>query len=140
MAKKIATVKLHVVAGKATPAPPIGPALAQHGINIGDFCSQFNDATKDKSGFTIPAVVTIFEDRSFKFELKTPLTSQLIKKAIGIEKGSGEPNKKKVGKITRKQLEDVAKEKMQDLNTSDLDQAVKIVAGTAKNMGIEVVE
>ncbi len=140
MAKKIATVKLHIVAGKATPAPPIGPALAQHGINIGDFCSQFNDATKDKSGFTIPAVVTIFEDRSFKFELKTPLTSQLIKKAIGIEKGSGEPNKKKVGKITRKQLEDVAKEKMQDLNTSDLDQAVKIVAGTAKNMGIEVVE
>ncbi len=140
MAKEIAVVKLHISAGKATPAPPIGPALAQHGINIGDFCSQFNDATKDKTGFTIPAVVTIFEDRSFKFELKTPLTSQLIKKAIGIEKGSGEPNKIKVGKITRKQLEEVAKEKMQDLNTSDLDQAVKVIAGTAKNMGIEVVE
>lgn len=140
MPETVAIVKLHIPACKATPAPPIGPALAQHGINIGDFCSQFNDATKDKSGFTIPVVVTIFEDRSFKFILKTPLTSQLIKKEIGIEKGSGEPNRIKVGKITRKQLENVAKKKMPDLNTDNLDQAVKVIEGTAKNMGIEIVK
>lgn len=138
MAKEIAKVKLHIQAGKATPAPPIGPALAQHGINIGDFCSQFNDATKEQAGFKIPVVVTIFEDRSFKFILKTPLTSQLIKKAVGIEKGSGTPNRKKVGKITKKQLEQIAQQKMPDLNTTDINQAVKVVEGTAKNMGIEV--
>ena len=102
MAKVIATVKLHIKAGKATPAPPIGPALAQHGINIGDFCSQFNNASREKVGFTIPVVVDIFEDRSFKFKMKTPLASELIKKEIGISKGSGEPNREKVGKITRK--------------------------------------
>ncbi len=138
MAKTIATVKLHIPAGKATPAPPIGPALAQHGINIGEFCSQFNDKSKEQEGYTLPVVVTIFEDRSFKFELKTPLTSQLIKKVIGIEKGSGEPNRKKVGKISQKQLEKVAKQKLPDLNTTDIEQAKKIVAGTAKNMGVEI--
>ena len=138
MAKTIAKVKLHVPAGKATPAPPIGPALAQHGINIGDFCSQFNDATKDQSGFTIPVVVEIYEDRSFKFSLKTPLTSELIKKEIGIEKGSGTPNRNKVGKISRAQLEKIAKKKIVDLNTKDIEKAVKIVEGTAKNMGVEV--
>ena len=136
----IAVVKLHIEAGKATPAPPIGPALAQHGINIGDFCSQFNDKSKDKAGYKIPVVVSIFEDRSFKFELKTPLTSQLIKKAIGIEKGSGEPNRRKVGKISQQQLAEIAKQKMPDLNTTDIEQAKKIIAGTAKNMGVEIIE
>lgn len=139
MAKEIiAEVKLHIPAGKATPAPPIGPALAQHGLNISEFCQQFNDKTRDMGGFTIPAVITIFEDRSFKFILKTPLTSQLIKKAIGIEKGSGTPNRKKVGKITKKQLEEVAKQKLPDLNTTDLAQAIKVVEGTAKSLGITV--
>ncbi len=138
--KEIAKVKLHIQAGKATPAPPIGPALAQHGINIGDFCTQFNDKSREKMGYTIPVIVTIFEDRSFSFELKSPLTSELIKKEIGIEKGSGEPNRKKVGKITRKQLEKVAQQKMPDLNTTDINKAVEIVAGTAKNMGVEVVD
>ena len=121
-----------------THAPPIGPALAQHGINIGEFCSQFNDATKGQAGFTIPTEVKVFEDRSFKFELKTPLTSELIKKAIGVEKGSDEPNRKKVGKISKAQLKKVAEQKMPDLNTKDIEQAVKIVEGTAKNMGITV--
>ncbi|NQU82344.1 MAG: 50S ribosomal protein L11 [Parcubacteria group bacterium] len=137
MAKEIiAEVKLHIQAGKATPAPPIGPALAQHGLNISEFCQQFNDKTREQMGFTVPAEITIYEDRSFDFVIKTPLTSQLIKKAIGIEKGSGEPNRTKVGKITRKQLEEVAKQKMPDLNTTDLEQAIKIVEGTARNMGI----
>lgn len=139
MAKKeVQKVKLHIPAGKATPAPPIGPALAQHGINIGEFCSRFNDKSRDQAGFTLPVEVFIFEDRSFDFKIKTPLTSQLIKKAIGIEKGSGEPNRKKVGKISKKQLEEIAKKKMPDLNTSDLEQAVKVVSGTARNMGVEV--
>ena len=139
MAKKeVQKVKLHISAGKATPAPPIGPALAQHGINIGEFCSKFNDASRDQAGFTLPVEVSIYEDRSFDFQIKTPLTSQLIKKAIGIEKGSGEPNKKKVGKISKKQLEEIAKKKMPNINTSDIEQAVKIVSGTARNMGVEV--
>jgi len=139
MAKEIiAEVKLHIQAGKATPAPPIGPALAQHGLNISEFCQQFNDKSKEMIGFTVPAVITIYEDRSFDFILKTPLTSQLIKKEIGIEKGSGTANRKKVGKITQKQLESIAKQKMPDLNTTDMAQAVKIVAGTAKSLGITV--
>ncbi|MBZ9572606.1 50S ribosomal protein L11 [Patescibacteria group bacterium] len=139
MPKKIAAiVKLHIPAGKATPAPPIGPALAQHGINIGDFCQKFNDTTKNQQGFTIPVEVTIFEDRTFSFKLKTPLTSELIKKAAGIEKGSGEPNRKKVGKITKAQLREIAQKKMSDLNTKDIERAMKIVEGTAKNMGIEI--
>lgn len=139
MAKKIkAVVKIHIQAGKATPAPPIGPALAQHGINISEFCKQFNDASASQQGFTLPVEVTIYEDRSFAFRLKTPLTSQLIKKEIGIEKGSNEPNRKKVGQITREQLRAVAKKKMPDLNTKDEEQAIKIVAGTAKSMGITI--
>ncbi|MDD5750300.1 MAG: 50S ribosomal protein L11 [Candidatus Pacebacteria bacterium] len=139
MAKKIkAVVKLHIKAGKATPAPPIGPALAQHGLNIGEFCKQFNDASRQQEGFTLPTVITIYEDRGFDFKMKAPVTSQLIKKEIGIEKGSGEPNKKKVGKITQAQLEKVARQKMQDLNTTDIEQAKKVVAGTAKSMGLEV--
>jgi len=139
MPKKIkAVVKLQIPAGKATPAPPVGPALAQHGLNISDFCQKFNNATKDQVGFTVSVEVTIFENRTYDFKLKTPLTSELIKKALGIEKGSGEPNKKKVGKITKAQLRDVAKKKMKDLNTDDIEKAIKIVEGTAKNMGITV--
>ncbi len=139
MAKKIQKiVKLHIKAGKATPAPPIGPALAQHGVNIGSFCLQFNEASKDKMGFTIPVEVSVYEDRTFDFIMKTPVTSELIKKAVGIEKGSGEPNKRKVGKISREQLKEIAKQKLPDLNTKDLDQAIKIVEGTARGLGLEV--
>jgi len=139
MPKKITTiVKLHIPAGKATPAPPIGPALAQHGVNISAFCQKFNDATKDQQGWTLPVEITIYEDRSFEFKLKTSLTSELIKKAAGIEKGSGEPNRKKVGKITKVQLREIAQKKMADLNTKDINQAMKIVEGTARNMGIEI--
>lgn len=141
MAKKIkAVVKIQIPAGKATPAPPIGPALAQHGLNIAEFCKKFNDATKEKAGYTIPAEVTIFVDRSYTFVLKTPLAAELLKKAAGIEKGSGEPNKKKVGKVTRAQLKEIAEKKLEDLNTKDIEQAMKIIAGTAKNMGIEIKE
>jgi len=139
MAKKIkAIVKLHIKAALANPAPPVGPALAQHGVNIAEFCQKFNDATKDQGGFKIPVVITIFEDRSYNFKLKQPPAAELIKKAVGIEKGSGIPNKKKVAKITSVQLKEVAKKKMPDLNTDDIEQAVKIIEGTAKNMGIEV--
>ena len=140
MAKEIkAVVKVQIQAAKATPAPPIGPALAPHGLNIAEFCQKFNAATKDMVGYVIPAEVTIFKDRSFSFILKTPLASELIKKAIGIEKGSGVPNKTKVGKITKAQLAEIAKKKMPDLNTTDIEQAIKIIAGTAKNMGVDVV-
>ena len=140
MAKEIkAVVKVQIQAAKATPAPPIGPALAPHGLNIAEFCQKFNAATKDMVGYTVPAEVTIFKDRSFTFILKTPLASELIKKAIGIEKGSGVPNKTKVGKITKAQLAEIAKKKMPDLNTTDIEQAIKIIAGTAKNMGVDVV-
>jgi large subunit ribosomal protein L11 len=138
MKKITKIVKLHIKAGKATPAPPIGPALAQHGVNIANFCSQFNEATKDKMGFTIPVEVSVYEDRTFDFILKTPVTSELIKKAVGIEKGSGEPNKRKVGKISQEQLREIAKQKMPDLNTKDLIQATKIIEGTAKGLGLEV--
>lgn len=136
--KVIAIVKLHIPAGKANPAPPVGPALAQHGVNIAEFCQKFNDATKEQSGFKIPVVITVFEDRSYDFVLKQPPAAELIKKAIGLEKGSGTPNKKKVGKITKAQLKQVAEKKMADLNTDDVKQAMKIMEGTAKNMGIEV--
>jgi len=139
MAKEIkAVVKVQIEAGKANPAPPVGPALAQHGLNIAEFCQKFNEKTKDKMGYTIPAEVTIFKDRSYTFILKTPLASQLLKKAAGIEKGSGEPNKKMVGKVTKAQLKEIAEIKLPDLNTTDIEQAMKIIAGTAKNMGIEV--
>jgi large subunit ribosomal protein L11 len=137
--KKIkAKIKLQIPAGQANPAPPIGPALAQHGINISEFCQKFNDATKDKAGLKIPVIVTIYEDRSFDFQLKQPLTSDLIKKAAGVEKGSGEPNKKKVGKISREKLREIAQIKMADLNTKDIEQAMKIIEGTARSMGIEI--
>jgi large subunit ribosomal protein L11 len=139
MAKKIkALVKLHIPAATATPAPPVGPALAPHGINMSEFCQKFNEATKNQKGFKIPVHITIYEDRTYTFKLKQPPASELIKKAIGIEKGSGTPNKKKVGKISRAQLEEVAKKKMPDLNTVNIDQAVKIIEGTAKNMGVEI--
>jgi|SRR5581483_2431280 len=141
MAKEIkAVVKVQIAAGKANPAPPVGPALAQHGLNIAEFCQKFNEATRDKMGYTIPAEVTIYKDRTYTFTLKTPLASELIKKAAGVEKGSGEPNKKTVGKISKSQLEEIAKMKMADLNTTDIEKAAKIIAGTAKNMGIEVVK
>ncbi len=141
MAKQIkAIVKIQIPAGKATPAPPIGPALAQHGLNIAEFCQKFNDATKEKAGYIIPAEVTIYVDRSYTFKLKSPPTADLLKKAAGIEKGSGQPNKIKVGKVTRAQLKEIAEKKMEDLNTTDVEQAMKIIEGTAKNMGIEVKE
>ena len=130
-------VKLQIKAGKATPAPPVGPALAQYGLNISEFCQRFNDATKEQIGFTIPVEISIYEDRTYDFKVKSPLASELIKKAIGIEKGSGTPNKTKVGKITRAQLKEVAKKKLSDLNTKDIEKAMKIIEGTAKNMGIE---
>jgi len=131
-------VKLQIKAGKATPAPPVGPALAQYGLNISEFCQRFNDATKEQIGFTIPVEVSIYEDRTYDFKVKSPLASELIKKAIGIEKGSGTPNKTKVGKITRAQLKEVAEKKLSDLNTKDIEKAMKIIEGTAKNMGIEI--
>ena len=139
MAKVKTIVKIHIEAGKATPAPPIGPALAPHGINISQFCQEFNEKSKEKMGFKLPVVISVFEDRTFKFVIKTPLTSQLIKKEVGIEKGSGEPNRKKVGKITQAQLKKVAQIKLPDLNTQDLDQAAKVIAGTAKSLGLEIV-
>jgi large subunit ribosomal protein L11 len=137
--KKIkAKVKLQIPAGKATPAPPVGPALAPHGLNIGQFCQKFNDMTKDKEGSTIPIEVTIFEDKSYDLKFKTPPASELLRKAAGIEKGSGIPNKTKVGKITKDQLREIAKKKIEDLNTKDIDSAMKIIEGTARNMGIEI--
>lgn len=141
MAKPIKTVlKLQIPAGQANPAPPIGPALGQHGVNIAEFVKQFNDATKTMTGDIIPAEITIYEDRSFTFKLKTPPASALLKKAAGIEKGSGEPNKKKVGKVTKEDLRAIAEKKMSDLNANDIDAAMRIIAGTARNMGIEVIE
>jgi large subunit ribosomal protein L11 len=139
MAKKIKTiVKLQIQAGKATPAPPVGPALAQHGLNIAEFCQRFNDATKDSQGFKIPVEITVFEDRTYNFKLKQPPASDLLKKAAGIEKGSGEPNKVKVAQISKDQLKKIALQKMADLNARDTEGAMKIIEGTAKNMGIEI--
>ena len=138
MPKKIKTiVKLQLQAGKANPAPPVGTALGPHGINIQDFCKQFNEKTKDKEG-VIPAEITIFEDRSFTFILKTPPVPELLKKAAKIEKGSGKPLQEKVGKVTKKQVEEIAKIKMPDLNTSDVAAAMRMVEGTARQMGITV--
>jgi len=137
--KKIkAIVKLQIQAGSATPAPPVGPALAPHGLNMSEFCQKFNDATKEQVSFKIPVVITIFEDRTYNFKLKQPPASELLKKAAAIEKGSGTPNKTKVAKITKAQLKEIAQKKMVDLNTTDIEQAMKIIAGTAKNMGIEI--
>ena len=142
MAKIIkAQLKLQIPAGQCNPAPPVGPALGQHGVNIQDFCKQFNDATKTmQGGEIIPAEITIYEDRSFTFKLKTPPASALLKKAAGIEKGSAEGAKKKVGKVTREDVRKIAERKMADLNAYDLDAAEKIISGTAKNMGIEVID
>jgi large subunit ribosomal protein L11 len=139
MAKSIKTkLILQIEAGKANPAPPIGPALGQHGVNIAEFCKQFNDATKTMTGDVIPAEITIYEDRSFTFKLKTPPASALLKKAAGIEKGSGEPNIKKVGKVTKDDVRKIAERKLADLNTDNIEKAMKIVAGTAQQMGIEM--
>lgn len=138
MAELKTKIKLQISAGEATPAPPVGPALAPHGIRMGEFCNAFNDKTRDKQGWTIPVEISIFDDGSFTFELKEPPTSQLIKKAVGIEKGSGTPLMRKVGKITKEQLKEIAQRKMPDLNTNDLEKAIKIVEGTAKAMGVEV--
>ena len=141
MAKPIKTIlKIQIEAGKATPAPPIGTALGPHGVNIAEFCKQFNAATKDMTGDVIPAEITIYEERSFTFKLKTPPASALLKKAAGLEKGSAEPNKKKVGKVTRADVRKIAEKKLPDLNTDNLEQAEKIIAGTARNMGIEIID
>jgi large subunit ribosomal protein L11 len=142
MAKKITGyIKLQIPAGKATPAPPVGPALGQHGVNIMDFCKAFNAKTsaKEMDGLIIPVVITVYQDRSYSFVTKTPPASILLKRAAAVAKGSGEPNKIKVGKVSKKQVEEIAKQKLPDLNAYDLPAAVKIVEGTARSMGIDVV-
>jgi len=140
MAKKIMAIKkLQIIAGKATPSPPVGPALGQHGVNIMDFCKAFNAQTQGKGDILLPVVITIYVDRSFSFIVKTPPAAVLLKKAAGIIKGSGEPNKEKVGKVSPEQVKEIAQTKMPDLNAVDLDGAVKIIEGTARSMGIEVV-
>ena len=133
-----ATFKINLSAGEATPAPPVGPILGQHGINIPEFCKQYNDKSSKDKGFIVPAIVTVYEDRSFEFELKTPPTADLLRKAAGIEKGSGTPNQDKVGSISDKQLTEIAEKKGVDLNTIDIESAKSVIAGTAKNMGIEI--
>lgn len=139
MAKEVKTVlKLQITGGQANPAPPVGPALGQAGIPIQDFCTRFNDATKDKMGVQIPVLITVYEDNSFDFVCKQPPASFLIMQELKLKKGSGEPNKNKIGTITQAQLEKIAEEKMPDLNTNDVKQAAKIIAGTAKQMGLEI--
>ena len=141
MAKKVkGYIKLQIPAGKATPAPPVGPALGQYGVNIVDFTKQFNDRTADKGDMIIPVVITVYADSSFSFITKTPPAAVLIKKAAGLAKASGEPNKKKVGKITKAQVEEIANTKMPDLNAASLEAAMSMIAGTARSMGIEVVD
>jgi len=141
MAKKVqGYIKLQIPAGKATPAPPVGPALGQHGVNIVDFTKQFNDRTAQMGDMIIPVVITVYADRSFSFITKTPPAAILIKKAAGVTKASGEPNKKKVGKITKAQVEEIANTKMPDLNAASLEAAMSMIAGTARSMGIEVVD
>ncbi|MBF2064390.1 MAG: 50S ribosomal protein L11 [Calothrix sp. C42_A2020_038] len=141
MAKKVvAVIKLALNAGKANPAPPVGPALGQHGVNIMMFCKEYNAKTADQAGMVIPVEISVFEDRSFTFILKTPPASVLIKKAAKIETGSNEPNKKKVGSITTNQLREIAQTKLPDLNANDVEAAMKIIAGTAKNMGVAIVD
>ena len=139
MAKKIqALIKLQIPAGKATPAPPVGPALGQHGVNIMDFCKNFNARTQKQEGLIIPVVITVYVDRTYTFITKTPPAAVLLKKAANIAKGSGEPNKIKVGKVTRDQVLEIARTKLPDLNTTDLQAAVRTVAGTARSMGLEI--
>ncbi|MBD3279958.1 50S ribosomal protein L11 [Candidatus Dojkabacteria bacterium] len=141
MAKPVKTqMKLIIDAGKATPAPPIGPALGQHGVNIGDFVNQFNEKTRDKMGSKIPVILTIYEDRSFSMEFKEPPVADMIQQTTGVKKGSATPNTTKVGKLTKEQAKEIAEKKMPDLNTNKLDSAIKIVQGTAKSMGLEVEE
>jgi large subunit ribosomal protein L11 len=136
----IAKIKLEIVAGQASPAPPIGPALGQHGVNIMGFVREFNDRTKKMDeGTVVPVLITVFKDKSFNFVVKTPPASYLLKKAAGIAKGSGSPNKEKVGKVTQKQIEDIARTKLPDLNAYDIEAAKKIIEGTAKNMGLEII-
>jgi len=141
MSKEIvAKIKLQIVAGQASPAPPVGPALGQHNVNIMDFVRQFNEKTRGmEEGMVVPVIITVFKDKKFQFALKTPPASYLLKKAAGIAKGSGTPNKDKVGKVTAKQIEDIAKLKLPDLNANDVAAAVKIIEGTAKNMGLEII-
>ena len=141
MAKKITGyIKLQIPAGKATPAPPVGPALGQHGVNIMGFCKEFNEKTAKQAGYIIPVVITVYADRTFSFIMKTPPAPVLIKKAINLESGSGEPNVKKVGKITRAQLKEIAELKKPDLNAASVDAAISMIAGTARSMGVEVVD
>jgi len=141
MAKKIiGQIKLQIPAGKATPAPPVGPALGQHGVNIMQFTKEFNAKTADQAGLIIPVVISVYQDRSFTFITKTPPAAVLIKKACGIESGSGEPNKKKVSKITKAQIKEIAELKMPDLNATDVEAAMSMIAGTARSMGVEVVD
>ena len=139
MAKKIlTTIKLQIPGGQANPAPPVGPALGQHGVNIMEFCKAFNAQTADQNGRIIPVEITVFEDRSFTFITKTPPAAVLIKEALRIEKGSGEPNREKVGRLTKDQVRSIAEAKMEDLNARDVDQAMLVIAGTARSMGVEV--
>jgi large subunit ribosomal protein L11 len=141
MAKEVvASIKLYVPAGQANPAPPVGPALGQHGVNIMGFCKLFNERTKGREGLILPAIITVYKDKSFDFIVKSPPSSVLIKKAANLAKASGTAGKEKIGKINKKQLEEIAKTKMEDLNTNDLQQALRTVAGTARSMGIEVVD
>ena len=140
MQKKIKTIiKLQIPAGQATPAPPVGPALGQHGLNIQDFCAKFNEATRGKEGSIIPVEITVYEDRTFDIRLKTPPASDLLRKAAGIEKGSGEPHKKNAGSVTKAQVREIAQMKMPDLNAHDVEQAMKIIEGTARSMGLQVI-
>ncbi|MDD5246697.1 MAG: 50S ribosomal protein L11 [Candidatus Omnitrophica bacterium] len=139
MAKKItAQIKLYCPAGQANPAPPVGPALGQHGVNIMQFCKQFNEQTKGKEGLILPAVITVYEDRSFTFIIKSPPSSVLLKRAANLAKASGSAGKESIGTVTRKQIEEIAKLKLQDLNTKDMEEAIKIISGTARSMGIAV--
>lgn len=141
MAKKVLSkIKLQIQAGQANPAPPVGPALGQHGLNIQDFCTQFNEATKDKMGNVIPVEINVYDDRSFDFVCKTPPAAELLKKAAGIKKGAGNPLTDKAGKITKAQLKEIAETKMPDLNANDIEAAMKIIAGTARQSGIEIVD
>ena len=141
MAKKVvAVVKLQCPAGQANPAPPVGPALGQHGVNIMEFCKTFNARTQDKQGLIIPAVITIYSDRTFTFELRTPPAAVLLKRAAKLEKGSGDPSRVKVGQVTRAQVREIAQLKLPDLNANDVDAAMRIIAGTARSMGLDAVE
>ncbi|MDO8603094.1 MAG: 50S ribosomal protein L11 [Candidatus Omnitrophota bacterium] len=141
MAKKIKSmIKLYVTGGQANPAPPVGPALGQHGVNIMEFCKSFNEKTKDRQGLVLPVVLSVYEDKSFSFIIKSPPCSVLLKRACGIAKASGQPNKEKMGKVTKAQVREIAQTKMKDLNTIDVEAAMKTVEGTARSMGIDVVE